>query len=486
MVLIHLPLRSLLRNKRRTFLLIFLIAFGTAFVFFANAIFLETASGLEASFVRSFTGDFAVGAAAGEAYGLFGNELPIVEEYENVPPLPAFSLASALLNESDGIAAFAPLISGAGLIRIGRASMKAPIFGIDGESYRSVCPEARLPDGSEQSLRSGGVILSAALARSMETTLKRPLVMGEAITLTSAVAGSFRVRRGSYAGTVSYPAPNEILDRVVLVDPKIARGLSSYTAGSLAPAAAEKADADSGAELDDLFAEAEDIASGDGEAGIGIDEVRKTLREAEALGEEEIVDSGAWSFVLVRVVDGADRGRALRETARRLAELSPEFRVLDWKTAAGSSVTALFALKTAFNIGVAFLVLGASLVVMNALVLSVLERTGEIGTMRALGASRSFVRALFVFETLMLTVSGALLGILLGSAAVAAAASAGIRLENPMLAALFAGAVLRPRADPASAAAHLLGAVLVASFAWIYPVALALKVSPLEAMREGE
>ena len=37
---------------------------------------------------------------------------------------------------------------------------------------------------------------------------------------------------------------------------------------------------------------------------------------------------------------------------------------------------------------------------MNTLIISIVERTGEIGTMRALGGEKSFIRGLFLAETL--------------------------------------------------------------------------------------
>jgi putative ABC transport system permease protein len=130
------------------------------------------------------------------------------------------------------------------------------------------------------------------------------------------------------------------------------------------------------------------------------------------------------------------------------------------------------------------LILGAVLIVMNALVISVLERSGEIGSMRALGASRGFIRSLFVLETMILTVLAACVGVAFGAAFCAFVSGTGIPLDNPLLASLFGGKVVRPRAETGAALFHVAGAALIGSLAWIYPVSIALKIQPVHAMTE--
>src|SRR5439155_15951247 len=56
----------------------------------------------------------------------------------------------------------------------------------------------------------------------------------------------------------------------------------------------------------------------------------------------------------------------------------------------------------------------AALGVMNTMVMSVLERTREIGVMRALGARRSTIRRLFTFEAASLGFFGGLFGVIIG------------------------------------------------------------------------
>jgi putative ABC transport system permease protein len=65
--------------------------------------------------------------------------------------------------------------------------------------------------------------------------------------------------------------------------------------------------------------------------------------------------------------------------------------------------------------GISLLVGGIG--IMNIMLAIITERTKEIGTRRALGANKGDILRQFLVETLVLTVSGGLLGIILGSAA---------------------------------------------------------------------
>jgi len=54
--------------------------------------------------------------------------------------------------------------------------------------------------------------------------------------------------------------------------------------------------------------------------------------------------------------------------------------------------------------------------VVNTMIISVLERTREIGVLRAIGSTRWLVRRVIADESTLLTVSGAVLGLAIGLA----------------------------------------------------------------------
>lgn len=120
---------------------------------------------------------------------------------------------------------------------------------------------------------------------------------------------------------------------------------------------------------------------------------------------------------------------------------------------------------------------------MNSLVLSVFERTAEIGTMRAIGARRGFIRGLFIIETITLTLISGIAGILLGLGAVAFLDRAAIQFNNQILALVFGGSSLHPAVSSTNIALSGAASLILGTVAWLYPVRLALRIPPVRAIQ---
>lgn len=88
--------------------------------------------------------------------------------------------------------------------------------------------------------------------------------------------------------------------------------------------------------------------------------------------------------------------------------------VSDWLSFAGMGAEMAYSIKSVFNILILIIAVVAVIIIMNTLVISVTERIPEIGTMRAIGAQKSFVRRMILIETVMISGIFGLIGILLG------------------------------------------------------------------------
>jgi putative ABC transport system permease protein len=129
--------------------------------------------------------------------------------------------------------------------------------------------------------------------------------------------------------------------------------------------------------------------------------------------------------------------------------------------------TAFVALFLALG-AVALLVAGVGIA--NIMVISVLERRGEIGLRRALGARRRHIALQFLLESALLAALGGVVGVGLGVLATAVAAKfAG----NPVTVPLYL-----PVAGLAAAAA-------IGNLAGVYPAIRATRLAPAEALRSS-
>lgn len=125
-------------------------------------------------------------------------------------------------------------------------------------------------------------------------------------------------------------------------------------------------------------------------------------------------------------------------------------------------------------------VLVALIGVINAILMSVYERTGEIGVMKAIGAFRGDIFQLIWIETLVICIIGAVTGTLVaisGSRLVEAAIKKLINLGVQGSIVLINWQIIT---------GVMAGAVIVGFFAGLYPAWRAASMHPIDAIREGE
>ena len=134
-----------------------------------------------------------------------------------------------------------------------------------------------------------------------------------------------------------------------------------------------------------------------------------------------------------------------------------------------SQINSLLDTATAFIAFVAAIsLLVGGIGVMNIMLVSVTERTREIGIRRALGAKTSSVMTQFLFESAIVAVIGGVIGILLGSA-LAAIICAAVKFPITVR---FSAIVL------ATAVSCGIGLIF-----GVYPARKAARLSPIEALR---
>ena len=193
------------------------------------------------------------------------------------------------------------------------------------------------------------------------------------------------------------------------------------------------------------------------------------------LGGAHQVNRGSLNYILVKVVDDAAMApvraeiRGLLRDRHRLAEAAPDdFQIWDpaASLAAQHEASRTLGFLLAAIASVSLLVGGIS--IMNIMLVSVTERTREIGLRLAVGARRRDIRRQFLAEAVALCLVGGALGIVVGIGGAA------------LLSRLAGWAVF---IGPEAVAAAVLFAALVGIFFGYYPAAKAARLDPIDALR---
>ncbi len=121
----------------------------------------------------------------------------------------------------------------------------------------------------------------------------------------------------------------------------------------------------------------------------------------------------------------------------------------------------------------------AALGITNTMVMSIYERTREIGVMKVLGCRMNNIRQLFLFEAAVIGLIGGVIGILLSYIASFVLNSVGTSILSPG----------NPDAGPVSvippwlAAAAIMFSMFIGIVSGFYPARRAMKLSALEAIK---
>ncbi len=190
-----------------------------------------------------------------------------------------------------------------------------------------------------------------------------------------------------------------------------------------------------------------------------------------------ILDNDDISEIFVRVWDIGEA----EEIADEIEERIDENHKLDDFTSAMAMGGAIEHLKSIFGLLQVFLLAIASISlivaamgIMNTILMSVMERTHEIGVMKAIGAKNRIILSLFLMEAGVISAIGGVCGCVLGVIG-AHAISFGIYSAFG----LEVAAIVKPEVLLGGVAV----AVLVGILSGLYPARKASKMSPVEAVR---
>ncbi|MGA2547197.1 MAG: FtsX-like permease family protein [Rectinemataceae bacterium] len=491
-VLFRIAFRNLLEHKAKSLIIGVLLALGVVILVVGNSFMDTAARGVKDTFIGNYTGDIFIAAKAKAPVSLFG--VASVGGRDSTDNLPYFDKVAAKVRNEPGVTDVTSQVTGFAMVSLKDAPTSGPaseavaeangqsfalLFGIDPTSYyklfRNATPiQGRLLEPGEE-----GIVVSKATIDRFKKGLGVEPKVGETLLLTGIGKSGFKIRSVPLVGIVSFKNESPATDFISYADVNTVRILQGLTLGNDedTPVTAEQKNL-LDASGDDLFG---------GETVVTTSAVKKPVapvrRSPAAPRMLSQADTGAWHFIMARLKNPAAAPSVIASLNLWFAKEGIDALASDWKAAAGPFASSIDVVRVVFNIAIIIVAVVAVIIMMNTLVISVIERTGEIGTMRALGAQKGFVRRMFLAETLTIAFVFGLIGTAVALGAVGVINALHLKATNDFLKILFAGNVLHTSVSLASVVGSLFLVGLVAVAAHLYPVSLALKVQPVRAMQ---
>lgn len=491
---LSIALRNLREHRVKTLIVASLIAVGMILLVVGNSIIDTGRVGLEKAFVRSYSGHILVGPpdANGKDPSLFAgmNMGPSSAKAKQARP---YEEAFAYVSSLPEVAAANPQVYGTVFIELPddyRAVTNT--IGVDLGAYAKMFPDSvEVLQG--RMLRPGeeGLVIGVKVLDDMRKDAHFVPTIGEKLKL-NIFGVSTKIKSVPLVGVVRFKNSNPALDDFGFLDVSTLRYLLGMVVGSttqikIAQEDQSLLDVNLEAGLDDFFGVSAVVNPGKGQvARLDASTMYGILGDTSRRTELAKADAGAWHYILLRLKDGG-------QTKKVIASLNAEFkakgwdlRAVDWEGAAGFYVQFVKGAQLFFLILVIIISVVSVIVIMNTMVVSIIERTSEIGTMRALGAKKRYIRKVFLIESFSLSVLGGLAGLAISGIAILILHSTGLTSPHIFFSMIFGGSVIYPELSWGSALGALLIMVLVGVVSSLVPTAMALRIQPIKAIQTSQ
>lgn len=494
--------RNLLRHKGKSLVIGAILFMGALIMTLGNAVVSGMNRGIRENIVERFTGHIVVISDAQENANVFlnmGKEILLIKDFDKV---------KKVLSEQAYIRNFLPAARGFSFVLTEEGDIDfALLLGVNFPAYNAMFREnVKLVEGKLLEEHERGMLVSQSrrarffndqniwlkpvgfpldekLFSDEAKKYRDKMVVKDSLVLMGASGDSTTLDlRTDIRGIIRYEYLDDFWKFFNIMDIESFRECFQWVTSSDASATVK---ADTKAliaktdNLDALFNDDTVVAakSGKGELATSL----KKLKEKSTV-ERPRTDAGAYNIVLVKLHNSDAIDGDLKKLNAAFKAAGAPARAVSWQTAIGQMGDMAGIIRGALTGFVLFIFFVAIIVIMNTLTMAALERTAELGMMRAVGARQSFIMTMFFIETACLALIFGGLGILVGAGAVPVLSAMKITAENNILQLLFGGKTFAPYLGMSDIVGGVIGLVLVTLLASLYPVIVSSRIRPLDAI----
>ena len=503
----RLAIRNLKEHKTKTIIISCFFIFGVAIVILGNS-FLESVNrGLEKDFRANYTGDIVIGTnpKKGEVNDIFGvNTTNFTGEIPQLPAIAEREKIEEILKEFDCFEKKTKLISAQVMLAksgdevdlsawvekddIGFDDMPiSMLFAGEDKTYWDTFPGIHFIEGDFPVPNSNEILVDSRIKKAFESLYDTSLNVGDKVLVLGANTKGI-IREAVVSGFYKPSNENSAMFQTIYCNPSFARTFADLTYGSsFSQELPDDVDLSlSSLSEDELFGDTDDDFFGDIESSsyLADEELdyNSLLGDTSLRDELNKTDDGAWHFIVTKIYHPSQAEKIIAELNARFQREDLNVQAMNWEKAAWSYSQSVEGIGIIFNILIVILAVVVFIIVMNTMTVSIIERTSEIGTMRAIGAKKSFVRLLFFTESGFLTVISSIIGIIVAFIVMYAFNSCNITITNSIAKMILGGGLLH-----FSPTVKIVALTLVIAFAGsilsnLYPVSSALRITPLKAL----
>jgi len=465
MLALTIALRYLLRRKVRMFTIGVLVVLGTMIIVLGETFSLSAKHFSREAIITYFTGDCII-------YSARSKEKP--SPFSFTTPLPILDDAATItswLNDNPLVDKQVAITQNFGLMSVQKdgSPVEVPFvfYAVDPVDYRATFPNIDMEKGyffsTDPAGPESGVVLSRFQVDNFSKNYRLNIDTGSAVTLLSLTdGGSVNTYASKVIGIYSPHRFVNVFNYINFIDIGTYSRLYNFTgveASSLPKS------------FNDAFASTSDDAifglSSDNSLGVIATE---SLVAAKLSG---------YTLIAVKLKYRAD----LTQFMQQVTTTHPSAACVAWKDASSFFAKVAGIIQMVIYGATLLIFIIVAFILMNTLIISVLERTAEVGTLRALGGEKGFITGLFLWEAFLLNGISATVGMIISALLIAIAGrSGGVPLPDVVAQYLIGGGQLPLlfTARPFIEAVMLVFVVSVS--ATIYPIQVATSITPLKAM----
>ena len=506
-VIFKLAINNLRQQKSKTIIIGLFIAIGMMIVQVGNGFIESVNHGMEKDFRANYTADIIVSAPIpnGVFMDLFGiTDLANVMEVKQIPALPDVKAAEKIISETSGILQKSNIVTTQGILMESdeflledQDMMKIPVFYMfagEPDAYFKMFPNQKITEGRYPAAGTNEILVDERLKKNFYEYYKSEMELNQTIYI-SGVSMQTLIREAKIVGFYNQPDENSAMYSIVYADPSLARAFADLTYGAnFVQELPDEINFDfSTSSEDDLFGSDDDLFASDDfgseivtSGDVSFDDILGDTTLRDQLNK---TDDGAWHYILLRCEKGmsdVEIDAVIEDLNNKFAAAGVQAVARNWAHAAGTFTSSVESISSLFTVLIIILAIVVFIIIMNTMVISVLERTGEIGTMRAIGADKSFVRKLFFCESITLTLGAELLGTILSLVIMTILNACNFTVSDDIAKMILGGGSISFIPTVGNFVSTMIIILVGTILANLYPVSSALKITPLKALSKGD